>query len=100
MLKIYNYLFKPKQNATLTNQQKRNLRYGGNYIAIQAMLSSTGDPQRDQITLKNTIQNQEVRKVPDSTVKEKPKKSLKIDLDSNVTYAFDKQHAVEDLIDP
>jgi len=28
--------------------------------------------------------------VPDTLVKEKPKKSLKINLDSNVTYAFEK----------
>lgn len=57
VLKIYNFLFKPKQNVVLTNQQKRNQRYGGNYIAIQAMLSSTGDPKKDEETLKNTIQN-------------------------------------------
>lgn len=94
ILKIYNFLFKPKQNAVLTNQQKRNQRYGGNYIAIQAMLSSTGDPKRDEETLKNTIQNQCVPKVPESHTKEKPRKSLKINLDINTTYAFEKQQTV------
>ena len=64
------------------------------------MISATGDKKRDEETLKNTIQNQHVPKVPDTLVKEKPKKSLKINLDSNVTYAFEKQQSVEDLIDP
>ena len=54
------------------------------------MISATGDKKRDDETLKNTIQNQQVPKVPDSLVKEKPTKSLKINLDSNVTYAFEK----------
>jgi len=34
------------------------MRYGGNYIAIQAMLSATGDPVKDKQTLNNTIKNQ------------------------------------------
>jgi len=54
------------------------------------MLSSTGDQKKDEETLKNTIKNQKVPKVPDSHVKEKPIKSLKINLDSNITYAFEK----------
>jgi hypothetical protein len=100
VLKIYNFLFRPKQNAVLTNQQRRNQRYGGNYIQIQAMLSSTGDPKRDEETLKNTIQNQCVPKVPETHTKEKPRKSLKINLGSNTTYAFEKQQVVQELIDP
>ena len=38
--------------------------------------------------------------MPDSLVKEKPIKSLKINLDNNITYAFEKLQTVEDLIDP
>ena len=41
-------MLRPKRKPALTNQEKRNLRYGGNYIAIQAMLSATGDPVRDK----------------------------------------------------
>jgi hypothetical protein len=58
------------------------------------MLSSTGDPKRDEETLKNTIQNQCVPKVPESHTKGKPRKSLKINLDINTTYAFEKQQTV------
>ena len=76
------------------------MRYGGNYIAIQAMLSATGDPVKDKQTLNNTIRNQQVPKVDDSLTKPKHKKSLKINLDNNVTYAFDKQQSVAELIDP
>ena len=64
------------------------------------MLSSTGDPKRDEETLKNTIQNQCVPKVPETLTKEKPRKSLKINLESNTTYAFEKQQSVVELIDP
>jgi 3'-phosphoadenosine 5'-phosphosulfate sulfotransferase len=55
------------------------------------MLSATGDERRDQLTLENTIRNQRVDKVDDSLQKPRAKKSLKINLEDNVTYAFDKQ---------
>lgn len=69
-------------------------------MAIQAMLSATGDEKRDKLTLDNTIRNQRVAKVDDSVCKAKPVKSLKIDLDSNVTYAFMKTASVNELLHP
>lgn len=89
----------PKQQP-MTNQQRRQQRYGGNYLAIQAMLSATGDEKRDKMTLDNTIRNQKVNKVDDSLTKPKPIKSLQIDLNNNVTYAFQKTASVADLLHP
>jgi 3'-phosphoadenosine 5'-phosphosulfate sulfotransferase len=62
------------------------------------MLSATGDERRDQLTLENTIRNQRVDKVEDSLQKPKANKSLKINLENNITYAFDKQQQVDELI--
>lgn len=62
------------------------------------MLSATGDERRDQLTLENTIRNQRVDKVEDSLQKPKAYKSLKINLENNITYAFDKQQQVDELI--
>lgn len=39
-------------------------------------------------------------KVDDKLQKPKPRKSLKINLNDNVTYTFDKMSSVNDLIDP
>lgn len=64
------------------------------------MLSATGDEKRDAETLKNTIRNQEVPKVSDKLTKPKPERSLKINLDNNVTYGFQKLHSVAALIHP
>lgn len=64
------------------------------------MLSATGDEKRDQLTLENTIRNQRVEKVADDLQKPKPLKSLKINLDDNITYAFDNSQQVDELIAP
>lgn len=64
------------------------------------MMSATGDDKRDKMTLDNTIKNQKVNKVDDNLTKPKPLKSLQIDLNNNVTYAFQKTASVADLLHP
>ena len=48
------------EEKKLTNKEKRQLRYGGNYLAYQAMISATGDDKRDKETYRNTVKNQTV----------------------------------------
>ena len=62
------------------------------------MLAATGDVERDRLTYQNTVQNQTVSKEECKLVETKPKKSLKFDLNNNVTCEFLRTQVVETLL--
>lgn len=64
------------------------------------MVSATGDKAKDEQTFKNTVTNCKVPKVPDTELREKQTQSLKIELERNVTYTFQHQQEVSELINP
>lgn len=86
--------FKPQQQRQ--QPQRQNVQRG--YGALQAMLAATGDPERDRMTYQNTVKNQTVSKEECKLVETKPKKSLKFDLNNNVTCEFLRTQVVETLL--